>query len=166
MEARVEAGFLMERPILASQPTTFRCGISPSARQPVSPSARRTRGRHTLQILSDVFHVLPREIVGDHLEYYWSMHAKPIASKEKLRKFLCNYEGIFDQQDWTITNGMEQGDLMLCEGIEMLYDRVNQKVIRNPFMQAVEIGGGKVARMRDYYDGSMVAAPERKPAAG
>jgi ketosteroid isomerase-like protein len=104
--------------------------------------------------------------VDEDLEYYWSMHAKPITSKEKLRKFLRNYEGIFDQQDWTITHCLEQGDLMVCEGVETLYDRVNQKVIRNPFMQAIEFRGGKVAKMRDYYDGSVVAAPERKPAVG
>ena len=103
--------------------------------------------------------------VDENLEYYWSMHAKPITSKEKLRKFLRNYEGIFDQQDWTITHCMEQGDLMLCEGVETLFDRVNQKVIRNPFMQAIEFRGGKVAKMRDYYDGSVMAAPERKPTA-
>jgi ketosteroid isomerase-like protein len=103
--------------------------------------------------------------LDEDLEYYWSMHARPITSKEKLRKFLRNYEGIFDQQDWTITHCVEQGDLMLCEGIEMLYDRANQKVIRNPFMQAIEFRGGKVAKMRDYYDGSVVAAPERKAVA-
>lgn len=80
--------------------------------------------------------------VDDDLEYYWSMHAKPITSREKLRKFLRNYEGRFDRQDWTITNCVEQGDLMLCEGVEMLYDRANQKLIRNPFMQAVEFHGG------------------------
>ena len=103
--------------------------------------------------------------VDEDLEYYWSMHARPITSKEKLRKFLRNYEGIFDQQDWTITHCVEQGDLMLCEGIEMLYDCANQKVIRNPFMQAIEFRGGKVSKMRDYYDGSVVAAPERKAVA-
>jgi ketosteroid isomerase-like protein len=97
--------------------------------------------------------------VDEDLEYYWSMHARPITSKEKLRKFLRNYSGIFDQQDWTITHCVEQGDLMLCEGVEMLYDRANQKVIRNPFMQAIEFRDGKVAKMRDYYDGSVVAAP-------
>ena len=104
--------------------------------------------------------------VDENLAYHWSMHAKPITSKEKLRKFLRNYENSFDQQDWTITHCMEQGDLMLCEGVETLFDRVNQKVIRNPFMQAIEFRGGKVAKMRDYYDGSVVAAPERKPAVG
>ena len=104
--------------------------------------------------------------VDEDLEYYWSMHARPITSKDKLRKFLRNYEGNFDQQDWAITHCVEQGDLMLCEGVEMLYDRANQKVIRNPFMQAVEFRGGKVAKMRDYYDGSVVTAPGRKPAAG
>jgi ketosteroid isomerase-like protein len=102
--------------------------------------------------------------VDDDLEYYWSMHAKPITSKEKLRKFLRNYEGSFDQQDWTITHSVEQGDLMLCEGVEMLFDRVNQKLIRNPFMQAVEFRGGKIAKMRDYYYDSVIPAPVRKPA--
>jgi ketosteroid isomerase-like protein len=48
----------------------------------------------------------------------------------------------------------------------MLYDRSNQTVIRNPFMQAIEFRGGKVAKMRDYCDGSVAAAPERKPATG
>ena len=76
--------------------------------------------------------------VDEDLEYYWSMHAKPITSKEKLRKFLRNYEGMFDQQDWTITHCVEQGDLMFCEGVETLFDRANQKVIRNPFMQAID----------------------------
>ena len=104
--------------------------------------------------------------VDDDLEYRWSMHARPITSKEKLRKFLRNYEGIFDQHDWMITHCVEQSDLMLCEGVETLYDRANQKLIRNPFMQAVEFRGGKVAKMRDYYDGSVVTAPGRKPAAG
>jgi ketosteroid isomerase-like protein len=97
--------------------------------------------------------------VDEDLEYYWSMHAKPVTTKEKLRKFLKNYEGSFDQQDWTITHCVEQGDLMFCEGVEMLYDRTNQRLIRNPFMQAIEFRGGKVAKMRDYYDGSVVAAP-------
>jgi ketosteroid isomerase-like protein len=104
--------------------------------------------------------------VDDDLEYFWSMHAKPITSKEKLRKFMRNYEGLFDQQDWTITHCIEQGELMFCEGVETLYDRTNQKVIRNPFMQAIEFRDGKIAKMRDYYDGSVVAAPARKPAAG
>ena len=103
--------------------------------------------------------------VDEDLEYYWSMHAKPITSKEKLRKFLRNYESSFDQQDWTITHCVEQGDLMLCEGVEMLYDRANQKLIRNPFMQAVEFRGGKVAKMRDYYYDSVIGAPQHKPAA-
>ena len=103
--------------------------------------------------------------VDEDLEYYWSMHAKPVTTKEKLRKFLKNYEGSFDQQDWTITHCLEQGDLMFCEGVETLYDRTNQRVIRNPFMQAIEFRNGKVAKMRDYYDGSVVAAPASQPAA-
>ena len=103
--------------------------------------------------------------VDEDLEYFWSMHAKPITSKEKLRKFMRNYEAGFDQQDWAITHCLEQGDLMVCEGVETIYDRTNQKVIRNPFMQAIEFRGGKVAKMRDYYDGSVMAAPERKPTA-
>ncbi len=99
----------------------------------------------------------------DEMEYYWSVHAKPITSKEKLRKFIRNYEAAFDQQDWTVTNWIEKGDLMFCEGIEMIYDKSRDTLIRNPFMQAIEFKDGKVAKMRDYYDGSVVQAPQ-KPA--
>jgi ketosteroid isomerase-like protein len=102
--------------------------------------------------------------VDEDLEYYWSMHAKPVTTKEKLRKFLRNYENTFDQQDWQITHCVEQGDLMLCEGVETLFDRVNQRVIRNPFMQALEFRNGKLAKMRDYYDGTVVRAPSQKKA--
>ena len=104
--------------------------------------------------------------VDEDLEYYWSMHAKPVTSKEKLRKFLRNYSAGFDQQEWTITHCLEQGDLMFCEGIEVLFDRTNQRLIRNPFMQALEFRNGKVAKMRDYYDGSVVAAPVRQATTG
>jgi ketosteroid isomerase-like protein len=103
--------------------------------------------------------------VDDDLEYYWSMHAKPVTTKEKLRKFLRNYENLFDQQAWNVTHCIEQGDLMLCEGVEVIYDRVNQREIRNPFMQALEFRNGKVAKMRDYYDSAALPATERKPAA-
>lgn len=103
--------------------------------------------------------------VDEDLEYHWSMHAKPVTTKEKLRKFLGNYEAGFDQKDWTVVNCLEKGDLMICEGIEMIYDRARDVLIRNPFMQAIEFRDGKIAKMRDYYDGSVIAPPERKPAA-
>jgi hypothetical protein len=51
--------------------------------------------------------------VDEDLEYYWSMHAKPITSKEKLRKFLRNCRNL-RPLDWTITHCVEQDDLMLC----------------------------------------------------
>ena len=104
--------------------------------------------------------------VDEGLEYYWSMHAKPITSKEKMRKFLRNYEGGFDQQEWTITQCVELGDLMFCEGVEMLFDKKNQCLIRNPFMQALEFRDGKLAKMRDYYDSAALAVPERKASEG
>ncbi|MGQ2991419.1 MAG: nuclear transport factor 2 family protein [Brevundimonas sp.] len=102
----------------------------------------------------------------DEMEYYWSVHAKPITSKEKLRKFIRNYEAAFDQQDWTVVNWIEKGDLMFCEGIEMIYDKSRDTLIRNPFMQAIEFRDGKVAKMRDYYDGSVVQAPQKPQAEG
>jgi ketosteroid isomerase-like protein len=104
--------------------------------------------------------------VDDDLEYYWSMHAKPITSKEKMRKFLRNYEGGFDQQEWTITHCVELGNLMFCEGVEMLFDKANQRLIRNPFMQALEFRDVKIAKMRDYYDSAAFAVPERKAGEG
>lgn len=97
--------------------------------------------------------------VDENLAYHWSMHAKPVTSKEKLRKFLRNYSGRFDQREWTITHCIEQGDLMFCEGIEVLYDHEHQREIRNPFMQALEFRDGKVAAMRDYYDSAAMAPP-------
>lgn len=48
----------------------------------------------------------PRGRVDEDLEYVLlvdAMHARPVMTKEKLRKFLRNYESSFDQQDWTIT---------------------------------------------------------------
>ena len=75
---------------------------------------------------------------------------------------------------WKNIGGHEQeasagadGNLMLCEGVEMLDDRANLELIRNPFMQAVEFRGGKGAKICDYCHGSVANAPaERKPAAG
>jgi ketosteroid isomerase-like protein len=104
--------------------------------------------------------------VDEGLEYYWSMHAKPITSKEKMRKFLRNYEGGLDQQEWTITHCVELGDLMFCEGVEMLFDKKNQRLLRNPFMQALEFRDGKLAKMRDYYDSAVFAVPEQKASEG
>lgn len=106
------------------------------------------------------------DLWDDDMEYYWSVHAKPITSKEKLRKFIRNYEAAFDQQDWSVTNWIEKGDLMFCEGIEMIYDKGRDVLIRNPFMQAIEFRNGKVAKMRDYYDGSVVVAPTKPQAEG
>jgi hypothetical protein len=37
------------------------------------------------------------------------MHARPVTTKESLRKFLRNYEDSSDQQAWTITHCVEQG---------------------------------------------------------
>ena len=42
--------------------------------------------------------------VDEDLEYHWSMHARPITSKEKLRKFLRNYEGSTDCSDRNAKN--------------------------------------------------------------
>lgn len=106
------------------------------------------------------------DLWDDDMEYYWSVHARPITSKDKLRKFIRNYEAAFEQRDWIVSNWIEKGDLMFCEGIEMIYDKGRDVLIRNPFMQAIEFRNGKVAKMRDYYDGSVVVAPARPQADG
>lgn len=106
------------------------------------------------------------DLWDEEMEYYWSVHKKPITSKETLRKFLRNYEAAFDQKDWTLSNWIEKGDLMFCEGVEVIYDRGRDTLIRNPFMQAIEFRNGKIARMRDYYDGSVVSPPERQTSQG
>jgi len=106
------------------------------------------------------------DLWDDELEYYWSVHKKPITSKETMRKFLRNYESAFDQKEWTLTNWIEKGDLLFCEGVEMIYDRARNTLIRNPYMQAVEFRNGKIAKMRDYYDGSVVSPPARQSSEG
>jgi hypothetical protein len=66
----------------------------------------------------------------------------------------------------TIKHCVEQGDPMLFEGVEMLYDRANQQLIRDPSTLAVECRGDRDAKMRDCCDGSVVTAPGCKLAAG
>lgn len=101
------------------------------------------------------------DLWDDDMESCWSVHAKPVTSKEKLRKVIRNYEAAFDQKDWTVSRWIEQGDLMLCVGVEMIHDRARDRLIRNPFMQAIEFRNGKIPRMGDYYDGAVLVPPAR-----
>lgn len=105
------------------------------------------------------------DTLTDDIEYHWHMGTKPIRDKATMRKFLRNYEQGFDQQEWTVLNWAEKDDTILVEGMEKLYDRANDVLIDNPFMQVIEFRGGKICKLRDYYDSARVQAPPRKETA-
>lgn len=105
------------------------------------------------------------DTLTDDIEYHWHMGTKPIRDKATMRKFLRNYEQSFDQQEWTVLNWAEKDDKILVEGMEKLYDRAKDVLIDNPFMQVIEFRGGKICKLRDYYDSARVQAPPRKETA-
>jgi len=100
----------------------------------------------------------------DDIEYHWHMGTKPLIGMEKMRKFLNNYTGRFEQRQWEIYATAENGDLLLSEGLEVIYDKTEDREIRQPFMQALEFRDGKVAKMRDYYEAANLQ-PSAKTAA-
>jgi ketosteroid isomerase-like protein len=104
-------------------------------------------------------------LLTDDIEYYWSMSRKPAVGKEKLRKFLRNYEAAYDQQAWHVQHCVEDGDVMLVEGVEKILDRARGVVVDNPFMQAYEFRDGRIARLRDYYDPTLLSPPAAPAAA-
>jgi ketosteroid isomerase-like protein len=99
------------------------------------------------------------DCLTDDIEYYWHMGTKPLVGKEKMRKFLNNYTGRYDQQSWEVTNYAENGDLLLTEGLEVIRDLEHDRVINNPFMQAFEFRDGKIAKLRDYYEAANLKPP-------
>ncbi len=106
--------------------------------------------------------------LADDIEYHWHPTKRPAIGKDKMRKFLANYEQGFDQQEWTIRHSAEAGNVLFVEGMEVLVDRSTGARMDNPFVQVFELRDGLITRMRDYYDTSMVhapAKPESKPEA-
>ena len=101
------------------------------------------------------------DTLTDDIEYHWHPTKRPAVGKEKMRKFLSNYEAGFDQQEWNIRHTAETGGVLFVEGMEVLVDRSTGVKIDNPFVQVFEIRDGKIARMRDYYDTSQVHAPAK-----
>ncbi len=106
--------------------------------------------------------------LADDIEYHWHPTKRPAIGKDKMRKFLANYEQGFDQQEWKIRHSAESGNVLFVEGMEVLVDRSTGTRMDNPFVQVFELRDGLITRMRDYYDTSMVhapAKPEAKPEA-
>ncbi len=99
-------------------------------------------------------------LLTDDFEYYWHIGTKPLQGKEKMRKFLANYSGAFEQREWRVIHHAEAGNLLLIEGYEELYDRTHDRVIQQPFMQASEYRDGKLAKMRDYYEPANLRPPQ------
>jgi ketosteroid isomerase-like protein len=102
--------------------------------------------------------------LADDIEYHWHPNKRPAVGKDKMRKFLSNYEAGFDQQEWRVTHWAEHGEVLFMEGVEVLVDRSTGVKIDNPFVQVFEVRDGLIRRMRDYYDTSLVHAPARPEA--
>lgn len=100
------------------------------------------------------------ECFTDNVEYYWHMGSRPVSGKEKLRKFLRNYGGAYKQRQWRLDSWAGEGDLLLVEGYEELYEHKYERIIKQPFMQAYEFRGDKIAKMRDYYEPANLRPPE------
>lgn len=103
--------------------------------------------------------------LSDDIEYHWHPTKRPAVGKDKMRKFLSNYEEGFDQQEWTILHSAEAGDVLFVEGKEVLVDRSTGARMDNPFVQVFELRDGLITRMRDYYDTAQVHAPAKPDAA-
>lgn len=106
-------------------------------------------------------------VLSDDIEYHWHPTKRPAIGKDKMRKFLRNYEAGLDQQEWGITNTAEAGDVLFVEGKEVLVNRTTGARLDNPFVQVFEIRDGLIHRMRDYYDTAQVHSepPANKKAA-
>lgn len=99
--------------------------------------------------------------LADDIEYHWHPTKRPAVGKDKMRKFLSNYEAGFDQQEWRITHSAEDGEILFVEGMEVLVDRSTGVKMDNPFVQVFQVRDGLIYRMRDYYDTSQVHAPAK-----
>jgi len=103
--------------------------------------------------------------LADDIEYHWHPTKRPAVGKDKMRKFLSNYEAGFDQQEWRVVHSAEAGNVLFVEGMEVLVDRSTGVKMDNPFVQVFELRDGLITRMRDYYDTSQVHAPAKPDAA-
>ena len=65
----------------------------------------------------------------------------------------------------TVKSAIAEGDKVALE-VESYGELTNGRIYDQRYHFLIEFRGGKVAKMRDYYDGSVVTAPERKPAVG
>ncbi|WP_428149742.1 nuclear transport factor 2 family protein [Brevundimonas sp.] len=99
--------------------------------------------------------------LADDIEYHWHPTKRPAVGKDKMRKFLSNYEAGFDQQEWRVTHSAENGEVLFVEGMEVLVDRASGVKMNNPFVQVFQVRDGLIYRMRDYYDTSQVHAPAK-----
>ncbi|MEO8114518.1 MAG: nuclear transport factor 2 family protein [Phenylobacterium sp.] len=105
------------------------------------------------------------DMMTDDVEYYWYMHARPITDKPTMRKFLRNYTAGFEQRAWVLKNRVENGDMIMVEGVETLFDKAREVLIDNLFMQVIEFKDGKISKVRDYYDAQRVQGTAEEAAA-
>lgn len=100
----------------------------------------------------------------EDLEYHYHMGSRPVLGKAKMRKFLDNYGRAYEQRVWRLDAWAGNGDLLLVEGYEELFDRKHDRTIKQPFMQAYEFRGDKIAKLRDYYEPANQRPPQTQAA--
>lgn len=104
------------------------------------------------------------DCLTEDVEYFWHVGSPPVRGKDTMRKFLQNYSGAYEQLRWEIFNHAERDNLLLVEGHEELLDRKHDRKIQQPFMQAFEFEGNKIARWRDYYEPENLKPPAAEEA--
>lgn len=88
----------------------------------------------------------------DDVEYCWHAGSRPLVGKEQTRRFLEDFNGNYEQNDWRVVNLAEQDDLLMIEAYQELYDTKHERIIQQPFMRSVEFREGLIAKLRDYYE--------------
>lgn len=128
-------------------------------------STRMDAVRHLIECWErrDIDAVL--DCLAEDVEYYWHAGSRPVRGKETMRRFLDNYSGHYEQKRWDIFNHAENGNLLLIEGHEELWDNEHRRTIQQPFMQAFEFRGGLISHWRDYYEPENLAPPAEPAAA-
>ena len=75
---------------------------------------------------------------------------KPFEGKEKVRSFLEKFAVGMSDQRYDIKNTLEDGDLLMIEGVENYKKNGHQVSI--PYMAIFRFQGDKISEMRDYFD--------------
>ena len=81
---------------------------------------------------------------------YYNMPTAPVQGRDNIQKFITGFIQPWQKTDWTITNILSQGDLVIVERIDKT--TINGKVLDLPCVGVFELENGKIKEWRDYFD--------------